>query len=68
MAQAQLLVSAISGGELGFRAEENAADLADWAPLALACCLLHPSRDMGLRASAKPAIARARARFAGALI
>ena len=46
-AQAQLLVSAISGGELGFRAEENAADLADWAPLALACCLLHPSREWG---------------------
>ena len=46
-AQAQLLVSAISGGELGFRAEENAADLDDWAPLALACCLLHPGRDRG---------------------
>ena len=44
-AQAQLLVSAVSSGELGFRAEENAADLADWAPLAFACCLLHPNRN-----------------------
>ena len=50
-AQAQLLVSAISGGELGFRAEENAADLADWAPLALACCLLHPMKQFGFMLS-----------------
>ena len=46
-AQAQLLVSAISGGELGFRSKKNAADLDDWAPLALACCLLHPRRYWG---------------------
>ena len=50
-AQAQLLVSAISGGELGFRAQENAADLADWAPLALACCLLHPMKQFGFMLS-----------------
>ena len=53
-AQAQLLVSAISGGELGFRAEENAADLADWAPLALACCLLHPGREWGSKLAQNP--------------
>ena len=45
--QAQLLVTALGGGELGFRAHENYADLADWTPLALACCLLHPNRDWG---------------------
>ena len=53
-AQAQLLVSAISGGELGFRAQDNAADLADWAPLALACCLLHPRRDWGSELAQNP--------------
>ena len=54
VAQAQLLVSAISGGELGFRAQENAADLAEWAPLALACCLLHPRRDWGSELAQNP--------------
>ena len=53
-AQAQLLVSAISGGELGFRAQDNAADLADWAPLALACCLLHPRREWGSELAQNP--------------
>ena len=53
-AQAQLLVSAISGGELGFRSKKNAADLADWAPLALACCLLHPRKRWGSELAQNP--------------
>ena len=53
-AQAQLLVSAISGGELGFRSKKNAADLAEWAPLALACCLLHPKKRWGSELAQNP--------------
>ena len=52
--QARLLVSAISGGELGFRSSDNVADLVGWTPLALACCLLHPRRRWGSELAQNP--------------